>query len=283
MKKNTLAKGSCVFENFAKMSFSLLFIITAFSLQADTLNDRKLLDTRLTTAIEQVSLREAGDRISATRGVRFVYGNSLPENTNKISLSVADQTLGEVLNELLQRDGYSYEVVSGNEIAIYKQTHRKRKSLALQQGWVLKGNVINETGEPMPGVSVRVKNTMRGTTTDVDGTFMLEINSGNEVLVFSFIGYLPEEIAVGNRQELSVSLQPDLESQAINEVVVVGFGTQKKISVTGAISNVSVQDMERTSTPSLSNAIAGRLPGIITRQSSGEPGADAANVFIRGL
>src|SRR5690606_25404907 len=134
-----------------------------------------------------------------------------------------------------------------------------------------------------PGVSVRVKNTMRGTTTDVDGSFMLEINSGNEVLLFSFIGYLPEEIAVGNRQELSVSLQPDLESQAINEVVVVGFGTQKKISVTGAISNVSVQDMERTSTPSLSNAIAGRLPGIITRQSSGEPGADAANVFIRGL
>src|SRR5690606_30964454 len=136
MKKNTLAKVFCVFEYFAKMSFSLLFIITAFSLQADTLNDRKLLDTRLNTAIEQMSLREAVDRISATSGVRFVYGNSLTENTDKISLSVADKTLGEVLNELLERHGYAYEVVSENEIAIYKQTHRSEELLALQQGWV---------------------------------------------------------------------------------------------------------------------------------------------------
>lgn len=152
-----------------------------------------------------------------------------------------------------------------------------------QESWVLHGVVLDETGAPMTGVSIQVKGTARGATTDLEGKFILEIRGTEEVLRVSFVGYNTQELAPGERREITITLTPNEEDQRLNEVVVVGFGTQKKISVTGAISDVPVKNIQRISTPSLSNALAGSMPGIVTRQSSGEPGYDGAAVFIRGF
>src|SRR5690606_30008969 len=152
-----------------------------------------------------------------------------------------------------------------------------------QESWVLHGVVLDETGAPMTGISIQVKGTARGATTDLEGKFILEIRGTEEVLRVSFVGYNTQELAPGERREITITLTPNEEDQRLNEVVVVGFGTQKKISVTGAISDVPVKNIQRISTPSLSNALAGSMPGIVTRQSSGEPGYDGAAVFIRGF
>ncbi len=151
------------------------------------------------------------------------------------------------------------------------------------QDWVLNGRVVDEKGDPLTGVSVRVLNTSRGASTDANGRFILQIENENDSLEVSFVGYTTRLIKVGTQREIIIRLQLDAEAGRLGEVVVVGFGTQKKVSVTGAISSITAREMERTSTPSLSNAIAGKLPGIISRQGSGEPGYDAAGIIIRGL
>lgn len=148
-------------------------------------------------------------------------------------------------------------------------------------GYTATGKVTDEKGAPLAGVSVTVKGAGTSKITDDQGRFSLEVRSPADSLVFSHTGYQVKTLAALGVKNLTIQLEP--ATNGLNDVVVVGYGTQKKISVTGAISTVKIADVQTFSTPSLSNAIGGRLPGIITRQSSGEPGFDAANVYIRGF
>jgi len=153
--------------------------------------------------------------------------------------------------------------------------------------FVLSGTIVNERSEPMPGANIKVIGASnKGATADVYGKFLLEVDDESDSILVTFVGYKPLRQRVSNlggRKEVLLKMEPDHEGQKLNETVVVGFGSQKKNSVTGAIATVRVSDLQQVATPSLSNAIGGRLPGVITRQTSGEPGYDAANVFIRGL
>jgi len=135
-------------------------------------------------------------------------------------------------------------------------------------------------GKPLAEVNVVVKGTPIGTTTNPDGTYAIKAEK-NATLVFTYVGYEIQQIPVSDISQLNVAMKQ--QSSTLGDVVVVGFGKQKKISVTGAISSVPVNNLQRIATPSLSNALAGSMPGIITRQSSGEPGYDGAAVFIRGF
>ncbi len=155
-----------------------------------------------------------------------------------------------------------------------------------QASFVLSGTVFDEKSVPLPGVSINIVGTSLGAMTDILGKFLLEVESPNDSIIVSFIGYKSFVTRVGdlNRtKNVIIKLELDEVGRKLNEVVVVGFATQKKQLVTGAISTVKISELQQASTPSLSNAIGGKLPGIITRQVSGEPGYDAANVFIRGF
>lgn len=152
--------------------------------------------------------------------------------------------------------------------------------VGLTQPASITGVVQSQQGEKLAGVSVIVVGTATGTTTDAEGVFSVGVTA-TDSLLFSFIGYEPQTLAVGASRLLTVVLVP--EAGTLEEVAVVGYGTQRKLTLTGAQSSISVREMAKAATPSMSNAIAGKLPGIITRQASGEPGADAAQVFIRGL
>jgi TonB-linked SusC/RagA family outer membrane protein len=148
---------------------------------------------------------------------------------------------------------------------------------------ILKGTVVDQKEKPLLGTSIQVKGTNMGTSTDIDGKFILEIANPGDTLVISYKGYFTLEVRAGAERERVFKMTEDAEQSKMNEVVVVGFGTQKKVTVTGAVSSISTEEIQRFSTPSLANAISGKIPGIITRQSSGVPGADAAQVFIRGF
>ncbi len=142
------------------------------------------------------------------------------------------------------------------------------------------GIVNDDRGNPMPNSSVIVKGTTNGVTTDVNGTFTINVPDSKSVLVVSSVGYKAKEIVVGNSTSLSIDLVPSVNS--LNEVVVVGYGTQKKVTVTGAVAQVSGKELEKTPTVNLSNSLVGRLPGISAVQSSGEPGYDGSSIRIRG-
>lgn len=149
-----------------------------------------------------------------------------------------------------------------------------------RQAKVIKGIVIDVNSIPIIGANIIELGTSNGTVTDINGQFSLSVDESAKIRV-SYIGYIDQEVSVIGNNTFNIILQES--SEVIDEVVVVGFGTQKKVSVTGSISQISTDNVLKVSTPNIANAISGRMPGIITRQSSGEPGYDAAQVYIRGL
>lgn len=142
------------------------------------------------------------------------------------------------------------------------------------------GVVKDNTGETIIGASVLEKGTSNGTITDLDGNFSINVSNDNAILQISFVGYQTQEINVQGKTFITTIMMED--SEVLDEVVIVGYGTQKKESVVGAISQVSSKELLRSPAANVSQAIAGKIPGVITSQSSGAPGADDAQIFIRG-
>lgn len=150
----------------------------------------------------------------------------------------------------------------------------------MAQSNVVTGTVTDAIGDPLIGVNVVIKdNPTVGTITDMDGKFTLDVGNG-KALVFSYIGYAEQEIAIAGKTTINVQLKED--SEALEEVVVVGYGTQKKGSLTGAISSVRSEELTRTTTPTTAGALVGKTPGITARQADGRPGASAA-IQIRNM
>ncbi len=163
---------------------------------------------------------------------------------------------------------------------IYASTTPNVKSL---QGFEVRGKVTSsEDNAPVPGVNVLIKGTSEGTTTNFDGEYVLMVPASDAVLVFTFIGLIPQEITVGARSLINVSLAPD--TKQLDEVVVVGYGTQKKASLVGAISQIDSENLQKMGSgiTNLAQALTGQLPGVATVQQSGEPGGDDPRILIRG-
>jgi TonB-linked SusC/RagA family outer membrane protein len=159
-----------------------------------------------------------------------------------------------------------------NSGTVFQQNNQNRISN-------VKGKVTDSKGEGLPGVTIRIKNQTTGTISDAMGNFDLSIPSGPITLVFSYVGYVTQEVLV-NSSTINVKL---LETTiGISEVVVVGYGIQKKESVVGAISQVKDEALMNSGVKTITNALSGLVPGLVTQQNSGQPGKDQANIFIRG-
>lgn len=149
------------------------------------------------------------------------------------------------------------------------------------QAIAVKGKVTNNMAEPMPNASILIKGTTTGVTTGEDGTFSINVPNTRSVLVISAIGHQTKEITVGNQTSIDIVLLAG-ESSELDAVVVVGYGTQKKVTVTGAVAQVKGTELEKSPAVNLSNSLAGRLPGITAVNGSGEPGYDGSAIKIRG-
>nr|WP_319509509.1 TonB-dependent receptor [uncultured Draconibacterium sp.] len=160
--------------------------------------------------------------------------------------------------------------------------HSKRiKNNAIQQSVKITGTIVDETDFPLPGVSIVVQGTTTGTVTDVNGNFNLEVPLSS-VVVISYIGFGSQEFTIsGEQTEFNIVLLEETEN--LEEVVVIGYGTQKKETVTGSLSSVSAEELVEQPVSDVTQALAGRLPGLIANQSGGRPGKDAATIKIRGI
>lgn len=148
------------------------------------------------------------------------------------------------------------------------------------QRWSVSGKVTDPAGVPMPGVSVLLKGSTVATLSDGNGSYTLSIPEKSSILVFSYIGSKTKEVAVSKAGLYNVTMED--AANDLNELVVVGYGSQRKSSVTGSISTLNDKELLQSPVGDLSNALAGRVPGVITKQPAGEPGADAAQIYIRG-
>ncbi|WP_080905463.1 TonB-dependent receptor [Parabacteroides sp. Marseille-P3160] len=150
-----------------------------------------------------------------------------------------------------------------------------------QTKYIVSGNVSDRGGNPLISVSIVEKGSVNTSLSDMDGNYSIAVSSSSAILVFKYIGFVQKEILVKEAKKIDVVLEEDIQS--LQEVVVVGYGTQKKESITGAISSVSVTDIKRSSAPRLENALAGRISGLSIMQSGGgQPGKDGATMFLRG-
>ena len=148
------------------------------------------------------------------------------------------------------------------------------------QNVMVTGIVTDTSNEPLIGVNVLVKGTATGAITDINGKFSVQISGSQAVLVFTYVGYLPQEIPVGNQRNMNVIMRED--SQGLEEVVVVGYGVQRKATLTGSVAQVAGEVLKQAPTANLSNSLVGRLPGVIANNRSGQPGSDNSDIFIRG-
>ena len=149
-----------------------------------------------------------------------------------------------------------------------------------QQAKTVHGTVVDQSGIPIIGANVLVKGTTLGSITDMDGKFVIEGVPSDAVLEISYIGYKTQNITVGSKSQFNVTLSEDSES--LDEVVVVGYGTQKKVTVTGSVASVSGEELKASPTSNLTNAMVGRMPGVIGFQTADEPGGGGTTIRIRG-
>lgn len=144
----------------------------------------------------------------------------------------------------------------------------------------ISGQVTAGASEPLPGVAVFVKGTSDGTTTDFDGNYVISNVSDNATLVFSFLGFVTKEVLIGNQSTINVILEEDIT--ALDDVVVVGYGTKKKAEVTGAVAQVSGELTSKSPNANFTTSLAGRLPGLVINQTTAEPGRENINILVRG-
>lgn len=144
---------------------------------------------------------------------------------------------------------------------------------------LIKGVVVDAADIPLPGVSVLVKGTTTGTTTDLDGRYSINVPK-NGILVFTYIGMSKQEVKTSGKRTVNVVLQEDVS--VLNEVVVVGYGIQKKAHLTGSVASVNSKDLMKSTTSNISQALVGKLPGLMSQQTSGAPGSDNATILVRG-
>lgn len=152
---------------------------------------------------------------------------------------------------------------------------------AAAQSKTITGKITDENNQPLEGVSIGIKGTNAGTSSNADGQFTISVTGGNAVLVFSNVGYADKEVVVGSNMVINVTLQKDIAG--LNEVVVVAYGTQKKANMTGAVSSISSSQLERRPNVSTSAALQGLAPGVTVTSQTGAPGGDGAQIRIRGI
>ncbi|GAB3019243.1 TonB-dependent receptor [Cyclobacterium sediminis] len=233
-----------------------------------------------------MTFKKAMEQFGDHYGISFLYRKDLLDHqlVNSPSLS-GDREKG--LEELLAPLGVSYKELRKDYIVIFSSEEiigKEEDELdhsQLRFDTVIKGVITEESGEPLPGATIMVKGTNIGTVTDLDGAYSITIpnNVENPVLEFSFIGFSPQEVAVGTQTEINVTLSDNLAS--LNEVVVIGYGAVKKSDLTGAVSSVKASEIQQTPITSIDQGLVGRASGVMVTQTSGMPGA-VASIRIRG-
>ncbi|MEQ9288353.1 MAG: SusC/RagA family TonB-linked outer membrane protein [Cyclobacteriaceae bacterium] len=259
--------------------FLQAFVMSMLWAKESKAQKESIYDIQLSIQWDNVSISEALADVEEKTDFRFTFNNGEFDKNKSVKLKAENKSLGQILLSLSKKSNLKFQRINEN-IHVSKRTGTERAiSENLFVDVQVSGKVVDENGEGLPGVSVVVKGTTTGTTTNLDGEYKINV-AENAVLSFSFVGYIRQDIGVSTRSVIDVSMQPD--AKQLEEIVVVGFGTQKKEAVVGAMSSVSPQELKIPSS-NLTTALAGRISGVVSYQTSGEPGADNAQFFVRGV
>lgn len=229
-----------------------------------------------TLAKENTTLENVLKAIEDQSNYYFLYNGSLIDVSQKINVKLENQSLEATLQALLKDADVTYKIYNRQIVLSPAKT-----AADVQQSMEVKGNVSDASGAPLPGVTVIIKGTTTGTITDFDGNYVLSNVAEGSTLLFSFVGMKPQEVIVGNTSTIDVTLAE--ESIGIEEVVAIGYGTQKKVTLTGSIGSISSDKLTERPAANTTELMQGQVVGVVTRQASGLPGADGTSISIRGF
>jgi len=260
-----------------KLTIFLFFLAISQMMAVETYSQSTILSLNL----KSVAVKDVLDEIERKSEFVFLYNSKLVDADRTVSMEFKDQKISEILDKLFQNTDVVYTVVDRQIVLTNKADQAGFVELSAVQQTKVSGKITDSAGASLPGVSVIVKGTTTGVISDNNGNYSLSNISENAVLQFSFVGMKMQEIVVGSKTIINVTLEDEITG--IEEVVAVGYGKQKRESITGAVSDVKGELISKTPMASTTNSLAGQLPGLISVQTSGQPGSDAALLSIRGF
>jgi len=233
------------------------------------------LYAQVTVDVSNRPLKEILKVIESKSQYRFFYNESLKGLEKIGSLQVKDATIDKTMSQLLINSTIDYKLEKNN-IVVLVSKNSENKSLTKR----ITGIVTDQKGEPIIGASLLIKGTKSGTITDVNGNFSLDVENRSSIII-SYIGYSSLEVEIGSQKNIVINLKENLEE--LDEVVVIGYGTQKKVNLTGSVEMVSAKQLADRPAQDVSNLLTGQVPGLTVEQSSGQPGRDNGTIRIRGI
>lgn len=264
------------------MKLTIFFLIVSFfSIQANTYSQK----TKVTLDLNNVEIEKVFEKIESLTDFKFFYDYEKIDVTKLVSVEVTDIPVSKVLRTLFQNSNIDY-VVKGKQIVLKTNIVEKTQNEILAQSentlvqQTISGIIADSNGQPIPGASVIEKNTTNGVAADFDGNYSITVSNVDAVLVFSSIGYAPKELSVGESTVLNVSLSEDTES--LEEVIVVAYGTSSKKDLTGAITVIGAEELNTFPATTVDQALQGKTAGVQITSDSGAPGA-SVSVNIRGV
>ena len=272
---NFMAKEDSVARKNGKylLLFVFCFLVAALQAKSPVYGQAKTF----TVSLKNVTLKEVISYVEKNSQYVFFFKPEVINQSTQISVSLKNATVKQLLDKVSEQANIVYEMKERQIVLKEKKVSEQSVS---QKKRLLQGLVKDEQGNPIIGASIQLKNTGTGVITDLDGLFQIQVTDKNSVIVISYIGYVTQEISVGDRSSITVQLKEDTKS--LEEVVVTAFGAiQKKETMVGSIQQVRPAELKVPSS-SLSTSFAGRMAGVIAIQRSGQPGADGADFWIRG-
>lgn len=258
------------------MKLSFLLLLMAF-LHVSTATFAQ----RITLNKSNIPLLEALNDIRLQSKYSILYDEDLIRKAKTVSIRVKDASLNEVLKQCFDNQPFTFVINKQSILITPKRDSNEPTSVTVvNQVIEVTGKVTDEKGQPVAGVTVKLKETNVITLTQKDGSYTIKVPNGNGTLVFSSVGYSLQEVAINNTKEINIVLKE--LATGLTDVVVVGYGQQKKVSLIGAISTVKAEDLKQP-VANLTDVIAGRIAGVIGVQRSGQPGYDNAEIYIRGI
>jgi len=265
----------CLYLKFSKAMRLTIFLLLCTLMHVSARTNAQSVTLEKT----HITLKEALQSLERQTGYAFFWPDQQINKAAAVSIHIKNGSLSNALNLLLKGQPFTYQI-KDQFVYIMPDKQKALKTEYLLQQRVVTGIISDTAGVPISGASVLIKGTNKGTLSDGNGNFVIAVKTG-DIIVVSHLGYKTTEINIGDQQELKVQLVNT--NNDLGDIVIVGYGTQRRSDVTGAIASIGQKDLRQSPVANLSNAVAGRLPGLIAIQNSGEPGADGSNLYIRGL
>ena len=254
-----------------KISF-LLLVLTVLNAYSTSIYSQ---NGTVSVEMQNATVREVVREIERQGGINFLFNDNLAGLNQRVNVSFTDQPIKNVLTSALGQADMMFEEIKDDFVVLL------HKSASNHQEITVSGTITDVNNDPLPGVAVVVQGTSIGTTTNMDGRFSLSVPDDAGVLIFSYVGMISQQIAIGDQRVFNITMEEDV--LALEELVVVGYGTQRRVNLTGSLSIIESEELQEIAVPQISQGLMGRSPGVFIYNHSGQPGENNTLLNVRGF